>query len=206
MCVATLHASTQPCAHRWYRLARPCDPANDLQNCSKKLKLEGWECRTDECPWCDLSNEDNLHESSYRLLGGFAGFSTPSSPTISDLGSSTPNRVDSINTIGSQSSLSRQSSSTSSADGARGQQHREMEERLHLYLNSHPHHVLPSAAKNYPTYPQWQSVQSPEPSLVDESIMRRHSKVLSAQWRRKFRSSISLVKRITMTEVNGLPM
>lgn len=196
--------STQPCAHRWYQLVRSCNGTNNLQNCPEKLKLEGWESRTNECPWCDGASMF-LPESTHRLLGNStSGNSTPSSPTLSDVANRIPQRSNSFGTVNSLSPLSRQSSATST-ESERGQRHREMNERLHTYINSHPHEVLPSAAKNYPTYPQWQSVQTPAPNPDDASTFRRHSRVLSAQWRRRFRSSVSFVKGLTFTDVSGTP-
>ena len=193
MCVAGLHVSTQPCAHRWHQLIRACQPTNNLQNCPDKLKLEGWESRTSSCPWCDI-DAVLTHESTHRLLGGSSSSnSVPSSPIISDLGYNTPQRVDSFGTVSSLSPLSRQSSAHST-ESDRGQRHREMNERLYTYLNSHPHEVLPSAAKNYPTYPQRQAVDAQERTATDLPTFRRYSVALPRQWRRRFRSSLNLVR------------
>lgn len=201
MCIAGLHVTTQPCAHRWYQLVRPCKAGNNLQNCSEKLRLEGWESRTSECPWCD-GTAITLPESTHRLFGSpSSGNSTPSSPTLSDIGNRVPQRSDSFGTS-SLSPLSRQSSATST-ESERVQRHRDMNDRLFTYINSHPHEVLPSAAKNYPTYPQWQSVQSPAQTVDEGSIVRRHSRALSAQWRRRVRSSVSFIKGLTLTDVSA---
>lgn len=205
MCVARLYVSTQSCGHRWYHLVRPCNSANNLQNCPEKLQLEGWESRTSDCPWCD-GTTILLSESTHRLLGSTqSGTSTPSSPTLSDTGNRVPQRRNSSGTVSSLTPLSRQSSAMST-ESDRLQRDRDMNDRLHMYINSHPHEVLPSAAKNYPTYPQWQSVQSSAPAPVDASIVRRHSRALSAQWKRRFRSSVSFVKGFTVTDVSGTPL
>ena len=187
MCVAGLNVSTQSCAHRWYELVRACHPANNLANCPEKLKLEGWENRNASCPWCD-SNESKVPESTHRLFGNTSSASsTSSSPSSAELNFGRPRRSDSNATM---SPLSRHSS-TSSMESDRGQRHRDMNERLNLYLLSHPHEILPSAAKNYPTYPQSPSNASvpPRPGPI-----RRTSSGLSRGWRQSMRMSMAKLK------------
>ena len=183
MCVAGLNVTTQPCSHRWYELRRPCDPANNLANCPEKLRLEGWETRNDNCPWCD-GNETSLPQSSYRLFGTASSASSTVSPPVStELGLTRPRRSDSYGTI---SSLSRHSSTTS-MESERGQRHREMNERLNLYLQLHPHEVLPSARKNYPTCPQMQSPS--EDTTTYDTFSLRSVNGLGKRWKQSVRLS-----------------
>ena len=187
MCVAGLNVSTQPCAHRWYELVRPCHPANNLQNCPEKLKLEGWENRNETCPWCE-SGDQKVHASTHKLFGDTSSASsTTSSPTSPDIGSSRSQRSGSDATI---NPLSR-ASSTTSMESERGQKHRNMNERLDLYLRLHPHELLPSAAKNYPTYPQT-TTDDADPG--DAPLIRRSSSGLSKQWKKSVRMSMGMFK------------
>ena len=66
MCIARLELSTQPCQHRWYRLHHRCSSDLHLGNCPNKLQLQGWETRTEHCPFCE--DWPQSHEE-YRLLG-----------------------------------------------------------------------------------------------------------------------------------------
>lgn len=185
MCVAGLNVSKQPCAHRWYNLKRRCDPSNNLANCPEKLKLEGWESRIDECPWCD---GDAVHESTHRLFGNPSSTTSSTSSPISplDVGFSRPRRSDSGGTLSSLSTLSRHNS-TASTESDDGQRHKDMNERLHLYVNLDPHELLPSAARNYPTYPQAQS--SDNTSSDEPTPLRRTDSVLKKRWRKSVRLS-----------------
>lgn len=150
MCIASLHASTQPCAHRWYQLVQPCNSHTNLQTCPNKLKLQGWENRADSCPWCDcdIATPNN---GSYKLFGNpTTGISTPAS-VGSELVGTTSILDNSWATLSSMSTLSRHTS-VSSTESESAQRHREMNERVQVYLTSRPHEILPSASKNYPTY------------------------------------------------------
>lgn len=152
MCVAGLNLTTQPCLHRWYELIRACDPANNLQNCPEKLRLEGWERRVDECPFC---NGGNHHMSTHRLCGSTtsSASSVVSSPAMSEGGAFTrTHRRGSGGTLTETCSpLSRQSSNCST-ELDRATRAREMNERIYTYLACDPHEVLPSAKKYSPTY------------------------------------------------------
>ena len=183
MCVAGLKVSTQPCAHRWYELVRNCHPANNLANCPEKLQLKGWEARTDICPWCDNDTLNAVHESTHRLFGSTSSASsTASSPTSFDLGQTRSSRS---NSDGTMTPISRVSSTTS-VESDRVQRDRSMNERLELYLRSHPHEVLPSAKKNYPTY---SSSSSDEISPLEAPLLRRTSSGLSKKWKQSWRMS-----------------
>lgn len=152
MCVAGLHVSTQPCNHRWYHLVRACSSDRNLSNCPDRLRLEGWETRNENCPWCDGTALE-LDEATHRLFGNPASSSNsiaspPSSPEIPAM--TRAQRSPSAATLSTISSLSRHGSSAS-AESERGARQRELNDRFHLWLTSHPHEVLPSAMKNYPS-------------------------------------------------------
>lgn len=154
MCVAGLNVSTQSCAHRWYELIRPCNPANNLQNCTERVQLQGWEKRNEHCPFCDGGN---YHQSTHRLFGSTSSAcSVASSPTASDMAFGRAGRRGSGATVmtGTFSPLSRSSSNNSidPVELERATRARDMNDRLHVYLSCDPHEVLPSAKKNYPTY------------------------------------------------------
>ncbi|GIZ37308.1 hypothetical protein CKM354_000075800 [Cercospora kikuchii] len=150
MCIAGLNVTTQTCAHRWYELIRPCSPANNLQNCPERLRLEGWERRQDSCPFCDGAQHSH---STHRLFGSVSSASSvASSPTISEMGFNRYSRRGSGATFtGTMSPLSRETSNCS-IELDRATRARDMNDRIHMYLFSEPHEILPSATKNYPTY------------------------------------------------------
>lgn len=163
MCVAGLNVSTQACEHRWYQLVRPCDTGMDLARCQGKLRLEGWETRGEGCPWCDGSSAA-ISQSTHRLIGSAAcGSPTVSSPTSPILHgfSAFPSRQHRSGSGSTLSSLSRRNSSSSS-DSERGQKHREMNQRLHLYLTTSPFEVLPSAQKYYSSDATMSPLESPD--------------------------------------------
>ena len=202
MCVASLNLSTRSCAHRWYSLIRPCHPDNHLSNCPDKLKLEGWETRTEACPWCE-DNEMIGPEATRLLLGGSScqdsGASSPSSPA---LGVTRSRRSNSNNTLNSLPGLSRSSTlsslgelsrcnSNASSASDQGQRHRDMNERLHTYLTLDPHELLPSAAKNYPTYSRAQVEDNGSSELP---ALKQTNSVLKRQWRRSVRISQGFFK------------
>ncbi|KAK4553588.1 hypothetical protein LTR86_009384 [Recurvomyces mirabilis] len=186
MCVAGLNVSTQPCNHRWVELQQQCEPTKNLANCPEKLRIAGWETRNEHCPWCN-DNETSTSSSTHRLFGSSQAGSSPSSPMASDFLATRHGRSGSLSTL---SSLSRHSSSASTGSD-RGQRHREMNERLHLYLTLHPHETLPSARKNYPTY-----VSSPvdETSTSDGYGSRSSSSALSKGLMKSVRFSKNMFK------------
>ena len=192
MCVAGLNVSTQACNHRWYELLKACHPANHLANCPEKLRLEGWETRNEHCPWCEQS-EAEPQTSTHRRLFGSTSFasSTSSSPTSPQIGALTRSRSGSGGTL---SSLSRHSSSAS-MESERGQRSRDMNDRLHLYMTSLPHEVLPSARKNYPSYPQSPAEDSP-PS--DASSILSAGGTIGKGWKKSVRFSQALLRSSTL--------
>ena len=198
MCIVGLNVATQPCAHRWYQLVRPCQPTNNLSNCQEKVRLEGWEIRNEVCPWCDVS-DIVPNDSTHRLFGSTSSInSTASSPTSPELGMSRPRRSVSYGSVNSLNSLSNslsRHSSINSVESDRGQKHREMNERLHLYLNALPHQVLPSARKNYPTYPQGLITTSTEETISEDTrSLRSVNNTLGKQWKKSVRLSKSMFK------------
>ncbi|EME41579.1 hypothetical protein DOTSEDRAFT_73866 [Dothistroma septosporum NZE10] len=153
MCIAGLNVSTGACQHRWYELVSPCNPISNLANCSERLRLQGWEVRKDNCPFCD---GENHHRSTHRLFGSTSSASSiTSSPTISEIGVTPATRRGSMVTLnlnaGQLSPISRTISGCS-IETERSRRNRDMNDRIRLYLSSEPHEVLPSARKNYPTY------------------------------------------------------
>lgn len=99
-----------------------------------------------------------MHETTHRLFGGSSSSgSSPSSPISPEPGFTRTRRSGSDGTL---SSLSRHSSSAS-VETERAQRHRDMNDRLTIYLTTDPHEVLPSAKKYYPSYTQ-------PPSLIDD--------------------------------------
>ncbi|KAF2167979.1 hypothetical protein M409DRAFT_53916 [Zasmidium cellare ATCC 36951] len=202
MCIAGLHVTTAPCSHRWYELIRPCDPSSNLANCTEKLKLQGWENRLENCPFCDGAG--NHHHSTHRLFGSTSSASSvSSSPTISEMGM-TPvisNRRGSCGTINnaiglpSMSPLSRQSSGCS-IEVDRSQRAKDMNDRINIYLSSDPHEVLPSAKKNYPTYAAAIArieSSSQESSSTNTSLFLKRRGSFSRGWKRmsgRFNSSL----------------
>ncbi|KAK3110549.1 hypothetical protein LTR53_015036 [Teratosphaeriaceae sp. CCFEE 6253] len=195
MCVAGLNVSTQACNHRWYELRRACHPANHLANCPEKLRVEGWETRNAHCPWCS-DTDPALHTSTHRLFGRTASTSpTLSSPASPEIAALTRSRSGSAGTL--TESLSRHSSAAGSVESERRQRHRDMNERLHIYLTRHPHEILPSAARNYPTF------QSAAASPVEESPAWDGLSVMSAGsavgkgWKKSVRFSMAMLRSNT---------
>ncbi|EMC93070.1 hypothetical protein BAUCODRAFT_272698 [Baudoinia panamericana UAMH 10762] len=189
MCVARLHVTKQPCQHRWFQLVRPCDPANNLANCPGRLQVEGWEMRNDTCPWCDSTGPAAL-ASTHQLFGSTSSTTSVSSacsPLSLDHEPTRPHRSASIGTL---STLSRHSSS-GSTESERGRRHRDMNERLHLYLTTNPHEVLPSAGKYYPS----QASRPVEDKGGSEALsIRSTSGTIVQGWKKSVRFSHAMFK------------
>ena len=184
MCVAGLNVSTCDMNHRWYRLKRSCRSGYDLSTCPEKLKLEGWETRTDHCPWCHGS--DSISHGTHLLFGNTPSASPfDQSPTYQVPSCTRSCRSNSENTLSSLSGLSRHSSTTSTGSD-QGQRHRDMNERLHRYLNTYPHEILPSAAQNYPTYPQ---AEIQDTSSSDVPALQKTNSAFKRRWRQSVRLS-----------------
>lgn len=199
MCVAGLNVTTSECGHRWYELIRACNPANNLQNCPERLRLEGWERRVNRCPFCD---GDEHHHSTHRLFGSTSSASSvASSPTISD-NRSTRRGSSASNTLNSAHSPLSRVDSNCSMEIARATRARDMNDRIHIYLSSEPHEILPSAEKNYPTYAtaiaraEEAATESPR-AYGEKNFLFRRTSSLGRGWKRasrRFSISSSLFK------------
>ena len=181
MCIAGLNVN-QTCSHRWYELLRPCDPENNLQNCPEKLRLEGWERQREDCPFCDGTGH---HHSTHRLFGSTSSASSvTSSPIIAGMtfNDKHSRRGSGATLTGTMSPLSRETSN-SSIECERAIRARDMNDRIHLYLSSDPHEILPSATKNYPTYAA--AIAKAENAACDKRA-RRHNSIatVSRGWQR----------------------
>ena len=173
MCVANLNVALQPCSHRWYTLVRPCEPHINLSNCPQKIRLEGWETRNQNCPWCG-SNGD-LDDANHKLFGG----SISRSRACSDAVSASPVRDRRTSgATSSSSSLSRSSSRSGDEDfddldaGAKA---RMMNYRINCYMFRNPEREeWMKKDEEISTVPD-----EPEPVIVS----RRGSK-LGNKWRR----------------------
>jgi len=187
MCVACLNVTTQPCNHRWYKLVRSCHPANNLANCPERLRLQGWETRNETCPWCD-EDAQTVHDSTHRLFGSVSSASSIiSSPTSPEMCATRTHRSGSGGTL---SSLSRHSSTSSTTESDRAQRQRERNDRLHLYLTTHPHEVLPSAKKNYPNWTE----RPVEDSTASDSVsVRSTAGLVSKAWKKRVRFSKTMM-------------
>ena len=190
MCVAELNVSTQPCNHRWYELVRSCEEHTHLANCPEKLRLQGWEIRNASCPWCDSAVPETSIRT-HRLFGSTSSASSTASTPTSPIPWTRP-RSGSGGTLSStRSTLSRHSSITS-MESERGQRHRDMNERLSLYLSMSPHEVLPSAKKNYPTYTDVATRE--ESPASDVASTKTSSGLLGKHWRKSVRFSKGVFK------------
>ncbi|CZT16377.1 uncharacterized protein RCC_02220 [Ramularia collo-cygni] len=152
MCIAGLHVTTAPCSHRWYELIKPCNQSSDLANCPERLRLQGWETRHEGiCPWCTGSEP---HLATHRLFGSTSSASSVASSPSDSAPPGRSSRRGSVNTLNGLTlgPLSRQSSTSSVMEFERAQRSKDMNDRIHAYLCSDLHEVLPSAKKYYPTY------------------------------------------------------
>ncbi|KAM3421535.1 hypothetical protein BST61_g1924 [Cercospora zeina] len=116
----------------------------------KRVRIDGWERRQDSCPFCDGTEHSR---STHRLFGSVSSASSvASSPTISEMGFNRYSRRGSgATSTGTMGPLSRETTNCS-IELDRATRARDMNDRIHMYLFSDPHEILPSATKNYPTY------------------------------------------------------
>ncbi|KAK0337039.1 hypothetical protein LTR94_006097 [Friedmanniomyces endolithicus] len=77
-------------------------------------------------------------------------------------------------------------------ESERGQRHREMNDRLHAYMTNHPHELLPSARKNYPSTPSSPIEESPSSDVV--SIGSAGGGVVGKGWKKSVRFSMAMFK------------
>lgn len=136
MCVANLNVSLQPCSHRWYTLVRPCSDSTNLSNCSKKVRLEGWESRVQDCPWCGPSSI-STHDATHKLFGGneFSEARRRSDSTVASTESIIRGRSNSISTFSAiNSRSSSQESESERRESERAESNRMMNRRLDAYI------------------------------------------------------------------------
>lgn len=67
-----------------------------------------------------------------------------------------------------------------------------MNERLNIYLSAHPHEVLPSAAKNYPTYSQ--SATEEAAAFESPGLRVRTNSGLGKGWKKSIKLSRDLFR------------
>ena len=197
MCVAGINATTQPCQHRWAHLVQSCSPAHNLQTCPSKLQFSGWEQKHPTCPWCS-SDAPSAHDSTHRLFGSAACpiSRSPSTSAPTDTTADPPRRQRTGST-GTFASLSTQSSITSIVESEwaeKGQRHRDMNERLAIYLTSMPHDVLPSARKYYPTYASSSSEEGSSASEQGTGCRRRDSVMSARRWSKGLKLNRAMFK------------
>lgn len=195
MCIANLNVTTQPCSHRWYKLVRPCSDSSNLTNCPQRLRLEGWETKNEECPWCSppSSPVSDIDDSTHKLFGGaspFAGRRTSESSTSSICG---PQRGRSI-TISTNSS-SNPTSRSSSQDGdveSReidwAERNRMMNRRLEAYMVTNPTRAFSDRVDNDILSPV---IESP---CDAQSPISRSGSMVSKGWKRSMKMSRGIFK------------
>lgn len=184
MCVANIHVTLQPCSHRWYQLVKPCTESTDLASCSRKLSLQGWETRNQDCPWCSPSSTTfaDVDESTHKLFSGM-------SPTIrrkseSSSGSSTsPSRGRTTKSNNSSTTSSRASSQDDDVLN-RAERNRMMNRRLETYIKMNPAKAFSNRTEN--DLPSVTAHPAQRPSLS------RNDSVVSKGWKKSFKISKNL--------------
>ncbi|KAI9660953.1 MAG: hypothetical protein M1821_009280 [Bathelium mastoideum] len=184
MCLAELSVSTLDCRHRWYRLVRSCSSSTNLENCSDKLQIEGWESKVGSCPWCD---QEALPEpQEYRLVGSdrspsIGGLSRASSTTNMD-----PTVISSL-LESRRGSLARTDSSTSLTEAA-GERNRAQNMRIQWYLTSRLDAIAQEEPKNRPSNSRRSSAMtlplSATPTDGSSSIAYEAGGVLGKGWKK----------------------
>ncbi|KAF2086796.1 hypothetical protein K490DRAFT_43540 [Saccharata proteae CBS 121410] len=201
MCVAELNVSLLPCQHRWYHLLRPCGAATNLNNCSSKLKLEGWETKCDFCPYCSAWN---LSNSEYRLVGNdrtpsIGGLSrTPSVSFTSLTGARRDSRRASLARTDSSGSLANIGAGINIVEKA-SERNRAINARLDAYLGSNPERVKTASDSS-----DEEEAQPPSPAeatgedamaRVDAQVVgKKNTGFVKKSWRKSKRLSLSLFK------------
>ncbi|KAJ9631630.1 hypothetical protein H2203_000029 [Taxawa tesnikishii (nom. ined.)] len=190
MCVANLHVSTLSCSHRWYTLVRACSTTSNLSNCPQRLKLEGWETRTPDCPWCadaSLPMMPPLDDSTHKLFGGNVSRSSSSTTRQTRRDSSATNSSGSLSR-----SSSRSSDDEDEIDVSRADRNRTMNRRLNIYLSTTPNKILKREEGGICEEPG--SILSPDSDGFDSDGLRRASSALGKKWRKSVRLSKGIFK------------
>lgn len=188
MCVANIHVTLQPCSHRWYQLVKPCTESTNLASCSRKLSLQGWETRNQDCPWCSPSSTTiaDVDESTHRLFSGM-------SPTIrrksecSSGSSTSPSRGRPTKSNNSSTNTSRASSQDHDVDAReldRAERNRMMNRRLETYIMMNPAKACGSRLEG--DYPPNTARPAQSPSLS------RNDSVVTKGWKKSVKISKNL--------------
>ncbi|KAI9699913.1 MAG: hypothetical protein M1820_006975 [Bogoriella megaspora] len=177
MCVADLNVSTLECRHRWYHLLRPCSPTTNLDSCSDKLRLEGWENRLNSCPWCDEDITVNLQE--FQLIGNDR---TPSIGGLSRASSSSTieQSIMSTRRESRSGSIVRTDSSTSITDAA-AEKNRAQNTRIQWYITSQLETINQGETKDQSSSSRRSSLVG---SLSPSSTLSETSSILGKSWKR----------------------
>ena len=195
MCVADLNVSVLPCSHRWYRLIRPCSPGTTLGTCEGKLCLEGWENKSDSCPFCAGWG---LESGEHQLLGTERGngFGTALSRTTSmstavstarrdSRRSSMSSSASSIISVGGNGVVSSIAAALASPVYNAGERNRSMSQRMDSYLDDF--HRGNTASGGLPDEESRSSVAStPLPDSEGASVVSAEaaSNIVGKGWQR----------------------
>ncbi|KAF2226260.1 hypothetical protein BDZ85DRAFT_48070 [Elsinoe ampelina] len=181
MCVANLNVTLQPCSHRWYTLVRPCSESTNLSNCSNKVRLEGWETRVQDCPWCGTDTTD-INVATHKLFGGndFSEARRRSDSTVASMDSLVRGRTNSISTFSAITSRSSSQDSTERADNERAERNQMMNRRIDAYITTAVPDEIPSrkASIKRTTKPALQKKESSDSSTFG----RRGSMMMLGRW------------------------
>jgi len=198
MCIANLNVTTQPCSHRWYKLVRPCTDSANLSNCSQKLRLEGWETKNNQCPWCSPPSSPiaDVDDSTHRLFAAATPFSaTPynirraSESSNGSASSSSPRGRNNVLTINS-SQTSRSSSQDGDGESREidwAERNRLMNRRLETYMITNPARVVDDRPDTVlsPVYESPSEASSP---------ISRNGSMVSKGWKRSMKMSRGIFK------------
>lgn len=192
MCIANLNVTTQPCSHRWYKLVRSCSESSNLANCPQKLRLEGWETKNNECPWCSPPSSPiaDVDDSTHKLFGGASPYTARRASESSNGSSNSPQRGRNIVLTVNSNPTSRSSSQegdgeTREVDWA--ERNRMMNRRLEAYMITNPTRVIDDRSETVlsPVY------ESPSDS---SSPISRSGSMVSKGWKRSMKMSRGIFK------------
>ena len=193
MCVANIHVTIQPCSHRWYQLVKPCSESTNLASCSRKLSLQGWETKNQDCPWCSSPSTTfaDVNDSTHRL---FAGMSPPSTTSrrkseCSSGSSTSPSRGRPIRSTGSSTNASRASSQDNDVEAKeldRAEKNRMMNKRLETYIMMNPARAFGDRADS--DLPPVSAASIQRPSLS------RNDSIVSKGWKKSVNMSKNMFR------------
>jgi len=193
MCVANLNVTTQPCSHRWYQLVRPCSSTSNLANCPQRLKLEGWETKNQDCPWCSppSSPVTDVDRSTHKLFGGAPTTTSYRRGSLSSAASSlTPSRGRTNSASSTASPPNSRSSSQDSDDEAReldrAERNRMMNRRLAAYIARTPVKAFNDRSDR--------DLPRVDESPFDTVTVARRDSMIGKHWKRGVRMSKGIFK------------